>query len=198
MLFHILNVITAHRPNKVFKKIKAETKVKHDSIEKHPFIVSMIDGSLEDRKYAIYLTNLLPIYQEIEKEFLLNLKNTDIIQSKKIIKDINDYNKLLNYNFFSINIFTKDWLHHLQNKEKVLKKSDLYIRWLADMYGGQIIKRNIKYNSKYDFINLRQSIKIVREILEEDVTFNNVDKFIEEVNRSYEYHYLLADRLLKV
>jgi len=198
MLFHILNVITAHRPNKVFKKIKEKTKAKHDNIESHPFIVSMIDGSLDHSKYAIYLANLLPIYQIIENEFLTDFINTDIIQSKKIINDIEGYNKFLNNDFFNKDIFINEWLHHLKNKERVLKKSDLYIRWLADMYGGQIIKRNIKFNSKYDFVNLRWSIKTIRQILEEDVTLDNVDKFIEEVNKSYEYHHTLADKLLKL
>jgi len=146
MIWHLIKVLTAYRPNKLSKKIKAETKIKHDLIEKHPFIKSMIDGSLSDTKYAIYLNNLLPIYKSVEMLlFNKRFNNLDIFQSKKIFKDINEYKKTLNIDLDDTNLqFNEEWLNHFYTKSEFLKKTDLYIRWLADMYGGQIIKRNIK------------------------------------------------------
>jgi len=118
MLFHIINVITAYKPNKLSKKIKAETKIKHDLIEKHPFIRSMIDGSLSDTKYAIYLNNLLPIYKSVEMLLFNNrFNNLDIFQSKKILKDINEYKKTLNIDLDDTNLqFNEEWLNHFYTK----------------------------------------------------------------------------------
>lgn len=195
MLIHIINVITAHRPNKVFKNIKQQTKDKHDKIENHPFLKSMIDGTLNDEKYAVYLANLLPIYKAVEETFLKSYLNTDLIQSKKIINDIDNYNKLYKKDFFNLHKCNSQWLEHYHMKVSHLKAADLYIRWLADMYGGQILKRNIKFNSKYNFNNLRWSIKTIRTLLEEEINESNCNQFIEEVNLCYDFHRNLVESI---
>ena len=197
MLLHLLNVITAYRPNKFSKQIKKATKEKHDAIEKHPFIKSMIDGTLSDFKYVIYLNNLLPIYKAVEMcLFNINKVDGDLLQSKKINNDINNY-----VNFLGVKVekpeykFYDDWLNHFISKDNFFQKAELYIRWLADMYGGQIIKRNIRFNSKYDFNDLRNEIKIIRRMIEDGLDETNVDGFIEEVNKAYEFHRHLADKI---
>jgi hypothetical protein len=63
------------------------------------------------------------------------------------------------------------------------------------MYGGQIIKRNIRFNSKYDFNDLRNEIKLIRRMIEDGLDETNVDSFIEEVNKAYEFHRQLADNI---
>ena len=197
MLFHILNVITAYKPNHLSKKIKKETKEIHDKIEKHPFFFDLVTGELSDYKYLVYLNNLYPIYKAVEVYFF-NGKNykEDIIQSVKIERDIKDYSQLLNVNVNKPElIFTDVWLNHFIKKSMFVRKADLYIRWLADMYGGQVIKRKVKFGSKYEFKNLREDIKFVRSFLEEDLTEENVDSFINEVKVSYQYHYDLVNQI---
>jgi heme oxygenase len=197
MFLHLLNVITAYRPNKFSKQIKKATKEKHDAIEKHPFIKSMIDGSLSDFKYAIYLNNLLPIYKAVEMFlFYSNPVDKDLLQSRKINNDLNEYIRFLGINIDRPEyIFNKEWLNYFLFKDKFLQKAELYIRWLADMYGGQIIKRNIRFNSKYDFNDLRNEIKLIRRMIEDGLDETNVDSFIEEVNKAYEFHRQLADKI---
>lgn len=197
MLFHILNVITAYRPNKFSKKIKKETKIKHDIIEQHPFIRSMIDGSLSDFKYAVYLYNLFPIYKSVEM-FLFNCNkvDSDLLQSKKIDNDLNQY-----VNYLGIKIdrpeyrFYDNWLNYFISKDNFFKKTELYVRWLADMYGGQIIKRNIRFNSKYVFYDLRNEIRTIRKLIEDNLDEANVNEFINEVNKTYDFHYQLAEKI---
>jgi len=197
MFLHLLNVITAYRPNKFSKQIKKATKEKHDAIEKHPFIKSMIDGSLSDFKYAIYLNNLLPIYKAVEMFLFYSTPvDRDLLQSRKINNDLNEYIRFLGINIDrSEYIFNKEWLNYFLFKDKFLQKAELYIRWLADMYGGQIIKRNIRFNSKYDFNDLRNEIKLIRRMIEDGLDETNVDSFIEEVNKAYEFHHQLADKI---
>ena len=197
MFLHLIKVLTAYKPNEFSKKIKKQTKVKHDHIESHPFIKEMLNGELSDFKYAVYLNNLLPIYKGVEM-FLFNKKNTnsDIVQSKKILNDINNYSNFLNVDLNQDHLlFYRDWLNYFTTKNDFYKKSELYIRWLADMYGGQIIKKNIKFGSKYDFVDIRGDIKFVRQLIEDGLNSQNVDSFIEEVNISYDHHYKLVERV---
>ena len=63
------------------------------------------------------------------------------------------------------------------------------------MYGGQIIKKNIRFRSKYDFVDIRGDIKFVRQLIEDNLNSQNVDSFIDEVNTSYDYHYKLVERV---
>jgi heme oxygenase len=198
MIIHLVNVLTAYRPNKFSKRIKAETKQEHNTIEQHPLIKDLLQGTLPDFKYAIYLTNLLPIYKEIEQSLLSRENNTDIMQSVKIIQDLNLYSTLLNYNFDTpkLNIiFSKDWCNHIQHKTDFYKKTDLYIRWLADMYGGQIIKKHIRYTNKYRFNTLRADIQQVRRMIETDLDDTTIDSFIKEVKTSYAFHYKLVEHV---
>lgn len=197
MFLHLIKVLTAYKPNEFSKKIKKQTKVKHDQIESHPFIKEMLNGELPDLKYAVYLNNLLPIYKGVEM-FLFNKRNTnsDIVQSKKILNDINNYSNFLNVDLNQDHLlFYRDWLNYFTTKNDFYKKSELYIRWLADMYGGQIIKKNIRFGSKYDFVDIRGDIKFVRQLIEDGLNSQNVDSFIEEVNISYDHHYKLVERV---
>lgn len=197
MFLHLIKVLTAYKPNEFSKKIKKQTKVKHDHIESHPFIKEMLNGELPDFKYAVYLNNLLPIYKGVEM-FLFNKRNTnsDIVQSKKILNDINNYSNFLNVDLNQDHLlFYRDWLNYFTSKNDFYKKSELYIRWLADMYGGQIIKKNIRFGSKYDFVDIRSDIKFVRQLIEDGLNSQNVDSFIEEVNISYDHHYKLVERV---
>lgn len=199
MLFHLLNVITAYKPNQFSKKIKKETKEKHDKIERHTLFRDMISGELHDFKYAVYLTNLMPIYNGVEMFLFKNNNNNDIVQTKKIDRDLENYKRLLNFNFNDSSLmFYNSWLTYFFSKDDFYKKTELYTRWLADMYGGQIIKRNIKFNSKYEFTNLRENIKFIRKLIEQDLDSSNVDKFIEEVNKTYDFHKDLADKIEEI
>jgi heme oxygenase len=197
MLLHLIKVLSAYKPNEFSKKIKKQTKVKHDQIESHPFIKEMLSGELSDFKYAVYLNNLLPIYKSVEM-FLFNKRNTnsDIVQSKKILNDINSYTNFLNVDLDQSHLlFYHDWLNHFTSKNDFFKKTELYIRWLADMYGGQIIKKNIRFGSKYDFVDIRGDIKFVRQLIENNLNSQNVDSFIDEVNKSYDFHYKLVEKV---
>jgi heme oxygenase len=196
MLLHLINIITAYRPNKFSKEIKVQTKKKHDEIEAHPLLQELIKGTLPDYKYGIYLVNLLPIYTAVEKSVFNCLTSSDLIQTDKIRNDLLAYTKDLNLNFNNDQAhFYKPWLEYFFTKKQLYKKTELYVRWLADMYGGQILKKKVKHGEKYQFNNLRKCIKTVRKKIEEDIDESNIDKFILEVNVTYDFHYKLADKV---
>lgn len=197
MLLHLLNVLTAYRPNKFSKKIKKETKQIHDNIEKHPFFLDLLSGKLPDFKYAAYLYNLIPVYSSVEMFFFKNTSNPDLIRSKPVIEDFQNYNKTLNLDLGKIT-FNSEWIEYFFSKPSFLKKTDLYVRWLADMYGGQFLKNKVKFNSKYEFVTLRNSLRIVRKLIEEDINEQNVDKFIKETKLTYEFHKKILDKVYEL
>jgi len=196
MLFHLLNVITAYKPNHLSKKIKKETKEIHDKIEKHPFFIDLISRELPDYKYAIYLNNLYPIYKGVEMFLFSRNSNNDIVQSKKIEEDLKLYKSFLNLNIDLPKFkFYDDWLNYFFSKEDFYKKTELYVRWLADLYGGQVIKRYLRFGNKYVFTNVRKDIQQVRKQIEDDLTEENVDKFIEEVKKTYQFHTEIIEKI---
>jgi len=196
MLLHILNVITAYRPNYLSKKIKKETKEIHDKIEKHPFFLDLINRELPDYKYAIYLNNLFPIYKGVEMFLFKKNLNNDIVQSKKIEEDLRLYKSFLNLNIDLPKFkFYDDWLNYFFSKDDFYKKTELYVRWLADLYGGQIIKRYLRFGNKYVFTNVRKDIQQVRKQIEDSLTEENVDKFIVEVKKTYQFHTEIIDKI---
>ena len=197
-VLHLINVITAHTPSPLAKRIKHATKQQHDRIENHPLILKLIKGSITDLEYAVYLKNLLPIYRAVEQMFFDPNTSGDLIRSRLIEQDVHNYGKTIDLADAKYDNLSKDWIDLFYSKSLFLKQTELYIRWLADMYGGQMIKKNVKFNAKYKFNSVRQSIKDVRTMLEKDLTEDNVTDFISQVNASYNMHYVLADRVYAV
>lgn len=193
-IWHLIKVITAYRPTKIAKYIKQNTKQNHDVIEQHPFFKDLLSGRLSDAAYANYLGQLLPLYISIENNLCKKNWPIDLITSIRIADDIKKYREI-------VDIDTKvwpvamEWINHFYSKPVLLQKTDLYIRWLADLYGGQILKNRVKFNSKYSFKNARRCIQIVRKYIEEGINDSNKEMFVYEVNKSYDLHYKLVDQI---
>jgi len=198
--FHLINVITAYKPSEYSKLIRKSTKEKHDKIESHPFIKRLIDGKLTDREYYTYLTNIIYIYREIEQNFFNDLKNMDLLQTSKILEDINNYKVLLQSESPAVEVeksFYSEWLNSIRLKPRFFRKTDLYLRWLADMYGGQILKRRVRYNSVFQFKDIRSKIKKIRVFIELGLDEHNIQQFINHINNSYDLHYKMVDNIDK-
>jgi len=194
MLLHLINVLTAYRPNKFSKLIKKGTKDIHDRIERHPFFLELLSGNLPDYKYAIYLYNLLPVYNGVEMFFFNGSNNFDLVRSKSVLEDWQNYSKTVNIDFGKFN-YNNEWITYFYHKPNLLKKTELYVRWLADMYGGQILANKVKFGSKYKFHGLRSAIKTVRTIIEDGIDETNVNLFIKEANTTFDYHYKILDKI---
>lgn len=193
-IWHLVKVITAYKPTPIARYIKKETKFKHDLIEQHPFIVKLIDKTITDKEYAIYLKNLLPIYKSVENAFFNKDTFPELYRSTLIKKDLEQYERDLG-KISSKYIFNKEWLLKFKKKNETMKKSELYIRWLADAYGGQIIKKGLKYTSKYDIKDVRHFIRVVRAMIEDGLDETNVERFISAINESYDEHYKLVEKI---
>jgi len=192
-LIHLFNVITAYKPTKLSKLIKEKTKATHDSIEQHPFYRKLISGELEDKKYLIFLFNILPVYEHIENDLLVPLGYKDLIRSDKILKDIESYEAYLNFKVDESYFYNLPWLKQLEDKASLNLKAHFYVRWLADMYGGQVLKKKVKFGEKYKFKNIKKTISRAREFIDISITEQNVDCFIHEANKAFEFSHKLVE-----
>jgi heme oxygenase len=198
--FHLIKVITAFKPSEYSKSIRLATKKKHDKIEAHPFIKRLINGTLTDKEYYYYLKNIIYIYREIEQNFFSDLKSMDLLQTSRILTDINNYKELLNIENTDSDkegYFYNDWLSLIKSKPKYFRKTDLYLMWLADMYGGQILKRKVRFNSALQFKDIRRKIKKIRTFIELGLNESNIYHFINHINNSYDEQYNMVDKIDK-
>jgi thiaminase len=172
------------------EKLKAETKVNHDASEQHPFNEQLMAGTLSDHNYFLYLKNIIPVYDYIEKR--LGLKG-ELIRSTLIYNDIMAYAKD-GCVAGQTNYFSYKWLETLAQKSDRMLRSELYVEWLKDVYGGQMVAKKVKFNSHLKFNNQKDTIFAVRTLL--DISNEEEKDFIFEVNRTYINHYNLMDDIM--
>ena len=192
-ILHLLNVITAYRPTPFAKKLKAETRKKHDEIESHPFVRKLILGTISDEEYFSYLENLYPIYSIVESHLLSSEGYKPLRRTAQISDDVRAYQLLLNVNS-TYKIFSKGWIESCMQKDYFGLTSEFYIRWLGDLYGGQIMGKNFKYSSMLRFKNVRSCIKLARHLIE-NTAASRQDEFIENVKQSYNKNIELVENL---
>jgi len=175
------------------EKLKSETKELHDSSEKHPFHVQLIQGVLPDQKYFVYLHNLFPIFSYIERR--MDLKG-ELIRSPLMHTDIMRYSKD-NCVLTGQDLYYFDWIEEIGQKDDKWLSAILYVEWLKDAYGGQMLSKNIKYHSLLKFYEMKNVISGVRHYLD-SVATEDQDQFIVEVNNVYKNHNKILDKIMNV
>jgi heme oxygenase len=173
------------------EKLKQQTKELHDSSENHPFHVSLLKGDLPDQKYFLYLHNLFPITMYLEKR--LNLVG-ELVRSSLLHNDIMQYT-IEGCTLTSNDMHYFEWMNELGQKSDAMLLAVVYVEWLKDVYGGQMLSKHIKYNSALKYNNTKDTIMKIRSLLV--VSPEDEDQFIFEVNKVYENHNKILDKIMK-
>jgi len=184
--------------NNLQSRLKTETAELHSKSEGHALMQSFINGNYNPAHLNRLLVNLLPIYQVVEQRLLQNdiQDNPDLERSSYIKIDIQDLigdNKL---SYPQIEDITKQYLAHIWQKPLELLKAELYLRWLADFYGGRMLSKSLDpYNTMYTSDDAMEVIGKVREILDRDVTMGPAtdDEIVEDTKKFFQYHLDLFD-----
>lgn len=141
--------------------LKDITKDLHHEAEITAFAQTLLGGNITKEQYANYLYQMLAIYDPLEfychrQGFFDSMPDLPrigaIYQDFQEIEDRNHHYELLpstlNYHMYLI---------HLGNDRtrKHLIKAHLYVRHMGDLFGGQIIKKQVPYTGHafYQFDN---------------------------------------------
>jgi heme oxygenase len=148
-------------------------KPQHDSAEKHPLTVAMLSGRLTPSAYADLLYNQLRIYTEIEKAASSAGLLTDLPGLCRADSMQEDLDRLLvEYKLDQPCIFesTVECVEYLKQVDNSFLMAHVYVNHMADMYGGQIIKKHLYGECKrYDFPNRTDLINAVRSKLSDNL-----------------------------
>jgi heme oxygenase len=174
-------------------RLKTETQELHSAAENHPIMQSFVKGDYSPSDLMKFLVNILPLYQVVEQRLLALdiLDNPDLKRSTQIQKDID---KLIEDGFginFSLSDVTRKRIAYCWDKNTALLKADLYVRWLADFYGGRILSKSLApYNNAYQSNDPARVISSVRSIMERDTYYviPTDDELIDEAKEVFQFH----------
>jgi heme oxygenase len=175
-------------------RLKTETSDLHKKAENHPIMHSFVIGKFSTQDLLKFLINVLPLYQVVEQRLLKDdiNSNAELKRSVLVQKDIDSLISLHGDGFYgSISEVTKQWLAHSWYKKTSLLKADLYVRWLADFYGGRILaKSQAPYNQMYTVENPSKAIGDVRNILTRNNDWDEPtdDEIIKEAKDVFQFH----------
>jgi heme oxygenase len=177
------------------KKLKEETKVLHSKAENHPVMQSFVTGTFKKDHLLRFLVNTKPLYEVVEQRLLQQyiLNNPDLERSTKLQKDID----LLKRDFTNEQLevllkpaeCTGSWVGRCWLKPVELLKAELYVRWLADLYGGRMMANSLgEYTNTLQFDSPKKAIEDIRHILDIPNIVVSEVMIIEDTLKFFDYH----------
>jgi len=171
--------------------IREATKEQHRRAEQQQFVKTLMSGEIHPRLYATFLYNLSHCYAALEKwsqyQGLLD-RLPDIARAEKLAHDCQDLWVRITPQP-KITDSTKRYIEHIDSirREPAKLFAHVYVRYLGDLYGGQMIKTKTPgVNTYLDFDNTKELIQVIRETIN-NYTETDADAVIAEAKLCFEY-----------
>jgi heme oxygenase len=177
------------------KNLKKETTDLHSQAENHPVMQSFVTGTFTKANLLKFLVNVKPCYDVVEQRLLQPyiIKNSDLKRTDRIQEDIaalaaemstDELGELLTpYECTDL------WVAWCWAKPKEMLKAELYVRWLADLYGGRMMARSMgTYVNAVQFNDPAKAIADIREILDAPNVVITEDEIIDDTLKFFDYH----------
>ena len=176
--------------------LKELTIKQHQNAERQHFASTLISGKISKESYLEYLVNQLQCYYIIENHSEFKLPDERLRRVEKIQEDItelqNDLQKEEEELSEMITQSTKDYIKHVKkinNKEDYL--AHVYVRYLGDLRGGQMISKKVPGKGKYyQFENNIELSKSIYEVINDNMAdeakkvFDFATKLFIEMHKS--------------
>lgn len=164
--------------------LKEATSEKHRIAEKMPFNSRMFKGELSKSQYLLYLVQQLEIFKTIEN---IGIPHPDLARTKKIELDIQELVES-GCEKSSVLKSTTNYCNYLSqlSKEDILPQ--VYLNYLAIMFGGQIIRKAVpSKGNMYDFNEMREAMASIRMVQK--------DEWADDVNKGFDFHIQMFEEL---
>ena len=168
--------------------LKEAIAEKHSLAEKMTFNQRMFKGELSNEEYILYLCQQLAIFDAIEMH---ELPHPALDRASKVFEDIKE---LIGEGQIQIRPLesTNEYRKYLNTltKEEILPH--VYLNYLAIMFGGQMMKKNVPGSGKmYEFDgDMREIAGSIRAIQK--------DEWADEANKALDYNINIFDELQRV
>lgn len=157
--------------------LKEITKDLHHEAETTTFAKMLLSGKIGKEDYKNYLYNMMAVYDPIEwyNKRLGNLAGMEKLpRLHAIYADFTELDDCTYCYLTPATLEYQTYLHKLGNdpERKHLIKAHLYCRHMGDLFGGQIIKKQVAHVSSgkfYDFENADEMKAAIRATLTDDL-----------------------------
>jgi heme oxygenase len=167
----------------------------HSKAENHPVMQSFVQGTFKKEHLIKFLANTKPLYEVVEQRLLQQYiaNNSDLLRSTKIQRDID----LLKKDFPTEQLghlltpaeCTDLWVSRCWSKSAELLKAELYVRWLADLYGGRMMAGSLgEYTNTVQFDFPKKAIEYVRAVIDIPNVVVKEEEIIEDTLRFFDFH----------
>ena len=171
--------------------IREATKEQHRRAEQQEFVKTLMSGEIHPRLYATFLYNLSHCYAALEKwsqyQGLLD-RLPDIARAEKLAYDCQDLWVRITPQP-EITDSTKRYIEHIDSirREPAKLFAHIYVRYLGDIYGGQMIKTKTPGSNTYlDFDNTKELIQAIKETINSYMETDS-DDVIAEAKICFKY-----------
>lgn len=139
--------------------LKTITRDIHTAAEETEFSKMLITGDLSRDEYATFLANQLEAYQAIERRGLITMPA--LLRVPNIIADINELSPDSKPRVVDA---TWRYVNYIAKLPDDLVWAHIYVRYLGDLFGGQMIKKSITWpTTSLDFNDRLACIAYLRE-----------------------------------
>ena len=164
--------------------LKEATSAKHSLAEKMPFNLKMFRGLLSKEAYLMYLYQQLAIFKAIEQ---VGVPSDSLKREVAVLADISELEAegISSVKTLPSTIQYETYLKSLSS-EGILPH--VYLNYLALVFGGQMIKKNVPSSGKmYEFDNKNEAIMAVRQLQK--------DAWADEANKGFVYLIAIFEEL---
>lgn len=168
--------------------LKEAIAEKHSLAEKMTFNQRMFKGELSNEEYILYLCQQLAIFDAIEVH---ELPHPSLDRAGKVFEDIKELYGEAQIQITPL-VATNEYRKYLKtlSKEEILPH--IYLNYLAIMFGGQMMKKNVPGSGKmYEFEgDVREIAGTIRAVQK--------DEWADEANKALDFNINILDELQRV